>query len=95
MLFVQFSGVAFIFSLLTLILTQSYHIISKNRGFDYERVAYADGAYFKKDSEAAHAIIKSFPYVEDLTSIFTSSDAELKEMKERIEKFKTNTIKEG
>lgn len=33
--------------------------------------------------------------VEDLTSIFTSSDAELKEMKERIEKFKTNTIKEG
>lgn len=48
LLFVQFSGVAFIFSLLTLILTQSYHIISKNRGFDYERVAYADGAYFKK-----------------------------------------------
>lgn len=68
LLFVQFSGVAFIFSLLTLILTQSYHIASKNRGFDYERVAYADGAYFKKDSEAAHAIIKSFPCVEDLTS---------------------------
>lgn len=68
LLFVQFSGVAFIFSLLALILTQSYHITSKDRGYDYERVAYASNAYLKEDSEAAHAIIKGFPYVEELAS---------------------------
>lgn len=68
LLFVQFSGVAFIFSLLALILTQSYHITSKDRGYDYKRVAYASNAYLKEDSEAAHAIIKGFPYVEELAS---------------------------
>lgn len=66
LLFVQFVGVAFIFSLLTLVLLQSNHITSKERGFDSHRVAYT--YYYFNSEDNARSVILNLPYVEGAAS---------------------------
>lgn len=66
LLFVQFVGVAFIFSLLTLVLFQSNRITTKERGFDTHRVACTYYSFSSEDN--ARSVIMNLPYVEGAAS---------------------------
>lgn len=66
LLFVQFAGVAFIFALLTLVLMQTHHITTKDRGYNNERIAYA--FYYFGSEDNARSTIMNLPYVEDAAS---------------------------
>lgn len=66
LLFVQFTGMAFIFSLLALVLIQSHHITSRDRGYDIRRVAYTYFTFSHEDN--ARSTILNLPYVESAAS---------------------------
>lgn len=66
LLFVQFTGMAFIFSLLVLVLIQSHHITGKERGYDIRRVVYTFFDFGNEDN--AHSTILNLPYVESAAS---------------------------
>lgn len=66
LLFVQFTGMAFIFSLLVLVLIQSHHITCKERGYDIRRVVYTFFNFGNEDN--ARSTILNLPYVESAAS---------------------------
>lgn len=66
LLFVQFTGMAFIFSLLVLVLIQSHHITDKERGYDTRRVVYTFFDFGNEDN--ARSTILNLPYVESAAS---------------------------
>lgn len=66
LLFVQFVGVAFIFALLVLVMMQTHHITTKERGYNSERIAYTFYSFGNEDN--ARTTIRNLPYVEDAAS---------------------------
>lgn len=66
LLFVQFTGMAFIFSLLALVLMQSHHITSRERGYDIRRVVYT--FFYFSNEDNARSTILNLPYVESAAS---------------------------
>lgn len=62
LLFVQFTGMAFIFSLLALVLMQSHHITRRERGYDNRRVVYT--FFYFSNEDNARSTLLNLPYVE-------------------------------
>lgn len=66
LLFVQFTGTAFIFALLALVLVQSNHMTNIDRGFTTERMAFT--YYYFSNPENARSTFQNLPYVEAVAS---------------------------
>ncbi|MEI3261461.1 MAG: hypothetical protein V8S11_05935 [Flavonifractor plautii] len=66
LLFVQFCGVAFIFGLLGVVLLQSRHVTTRDRGFDPAGIAVAYTSF--ANSENARSTLVNLPYVESAAS---------------------------
>lgn len=66
LLFVQFCGVAFIFGLLGVVLSQSYYVTTMDRGFDPMRVVVGQTDF--GNSENARSTLANLPYVESAAS---------------------------
>ena len=66
LLFVQFVGVAFIFSLLAVTIKQTHHIVSIDRGYSMENIAYTMTKFDNSDN--ARTTFLNLPYVEDVSS---------------------------
>lgn len=66
LLFIQFTGTAFIFALLALVLVQSNHMTNIDRGFSTERMAFT--YYYFSNPENARSTFQNLPYVESVAS---------------------------
>ena len=66
LLFVQFVGVAFIFSLLALTIKQTHYIVSVDRGYNMENIAYTMNKFDNSDN--ARTTFLNLSYVEDVSS---------------------------
>jgi FixJ family two-component response regulator/ABC-type antimicrobial peptide transport system permease subunit len=66
LLFIQFTGTAFIFALLALVLVQSNHMTNIDRGFTTERMAFT--YYYFSNPENARSTFQNLPYVEAVAS---------------------------
>ncbi|MBQ8225455.1 MAG: ABC transporter permease [Bacteroides sp.] len=69
LLFVEFAGVTFIAGLMCIVMLQYHHILTKDTGYNPDRIAY--GWHPTEDLEAIDACKKfysSLPYVEEMTS---------------------------
>ena len=66
LLFVQFVGVAFIFSLLVVTIKQTHYIVSVDRGYNMENIASTMTKF--ENSDNARTTFLNLPYVEDVSS---------------------------
>lgn len=66
LLFVQFCGVAFIFGLLGVVLSQTRHVTTRDRGLNAKNIAVTYAAFPKGDN--ARSTLLNLPYVESLAS---------------------------
>ncbi len=69
LLFVQFAGVAFICGLMCVVVAQYRFVMTKDMGYNPERMAMGTAYWDEKDArDAAYQFFKDLPYVEALSS---------------------------
>lgn len=69
LLFVQFAGVAFIAGLMCIVMLQYHHVLTKNPGYNPERIAYGYHEVVDKATvDACQHFYAGLPYVEEMTS---------------------------
>ena len=70
LLFVQFTGVAFIFGMMIVVIAQYYHVLNKDAGYNPERITIlsASGVHPQEELIAIKSFIEDLPYVEAFTS---------------------------
>lgn len=69
LLFVQFSGVAFITGLMTVVMAQYAYVIGKDMGYNPDRVAVSYTNFeTKEESDYALTFLRGLPYVESVSS---------------------------
>ncbi len=68
LLFIEFSGVAFICSLLCVMFVQYRYVVDKDKGYDLTRLAIGPRPAVYDESDAVVAVYKSLPYVEKFSS---------------------------
>lgn len=73
LLFIQFSGVAFISGLMCVVMAQYQHVLNKDMGYNPQRMALGNVYWDEEETcEAAYQFFKGLPYIETVTSAISA-----------------------